>query len=479
VSEEAEIRRDLEQAIGRLPDAVWDDLIESNVIQMHLEGHLELDDSEKSWEVVKEEAKKRVRFLEKGISEVLEGGEPPEDDTYDEGHGGEWRWVPQRIYLEESSHESTEAERLVAAYYEFLFHVGSKSSAMQRATSAYFGWLASQHPRVVQFCDRVLGERTLTPDEARKLIGSYAARYFPLEWFLDWKIPIVEHTSEIMGEYDWGSHRDEVDHRVTVRVDPPGIIERVRYAHPDAPLLDESENQISSRCVLMKKRRGVIPPFEVSLPEDPEEGPPPEDLTEVKLADDPEERSVFLAPLVLSGNYQTSTRPTSVWPGSVVGDLYVLAEELVDTFCWPGKDAAARFVLTGLAPLMRPINARLYEENGFLESPLRIQLDASPWVSEEEVSGMYRRMQEHVIQGRNRLPGAKTLRVTNFVWSQKRKFGYDRLPWSELHKQWNKENSDDQIKSHSNLRTYYLRGAKAVKELNFSRFMFGGGPQEE
>src|SRR5215213_141812 len=148
--------------------------------------------------------------------------------------------------------------------------IGSKSRPMLQATSGYFEWLANQSPKVLQFRDEVLGGKTLSLEQADKLLGSYAARFFPLEWFSDWRIPVVGHTSEIVREYDWGSHEQEVDHRVTLRVDPPGVTKRVRYAHPDTPILDEDAKQISSRCVLMKKRGSVAPPYNMGLPEDPD-----------------------------------------------------------------------------------------------------------------------------------------------------------------------------------------------------------------
>ena len=138
----------------------------------------------------------------------------------------------------ESPSRSTEGETFIEALYDYLYPVypikNPKSKSMLQATSDYFGWLANQHPEVLRFRDEVLGGRILAPDETHKLLGSYAARFFPHEWFLKWGIPVVGHTSEIVGEYDWGSNR-EIDHRVTVRVEPLRIIKRVRYAHPDTP----------------------------------------------------------------------------------------------------------------------------------------------------------------------------------------------------------------------------------------------------
>lgn len=451
-----EVRRALERALRRrLHETVWKHLLDKGWVDDYLKGTLE-EDPKEALRALKEEAQDRTKFAEELISEVR--GE------YVDGH------ERPRVDPESSPAETPKAETIIASYFDYFFSVDAKNTAMLRATSAYFGWLANQHPNVVQFRTRVLEGRTLSLDEARRFMGSYAARFFPLEWFLDWRIPIVDHTSEIVGEYDWGSDRNDIDHRVTVRVDPPGIIERVRYAHPEAPILDEDEDQISTRCVVMKKSRGVISPYDARLPEDPEEMPPRQD---------PEEKSAFLAPPVLSGNYQTPTRPASVWPGSVVDDLYALAEELADAFRWPGRGAAAEFVLTSVAPLMRPVDASLkLKEHRYQDPRWQIELNVSPWVSAEEVARAYRRMQEQVLEGRYRLPEAQTFKVARFVWEQERRNGYKRPSWPTLCERWNswnkergkdhKERGKDLFEDYRNFRMYFKRAEEAVKELNFS-----------
>jgi hypothetical protein len=153
---------------------------------------------------------------------------------------------------------------------------------------------------------------------------------------------------------------------------------------------------------------------------------------------------------------------------------------LADAFRWPGqdaaaepfrwwrKDAAAEFVLTGIAPLMRPLEANLYKGRGYPGSRWQIELNISPWVFAEEVSRAYKRMQAQVIEGnRNRLPDSKTLEVASFVWNQERLNGYKRPKWRVLCERWNKEHSDHQFASWRHFRTSFERADKAVKELNF------------
>jgi hypothetical protein len=350
-----EVRAKLERALRRkLYDAVWQYLLDEGWVRDYLNRSLE-EHPKEAWRVLKEVAENRLRLVEAVQSEI-QGDDQPQSE-YQVGSDG----PPS-----EGKRDTTVATAVLD-----LSLIGSKSRPMLQATSGYFEWLANQSPEVLQFRDEVLGGKTLSLEQAHKLLGSYAARFFPLEWFSDWRIPFVGHTSEIVGEYDWGSHEQEVDHRVTLRVDPPGITKRVRYAHPDTPILDEDAEQISSRCVLMKKRGSVAPPYNMGLPEDPD--------------------------------YETPNRPMAVWPGSVVDNLYVLAVELAYAFRWPGKDArekafhpwnedaAAEFVLTGVAPLARPVDARLkLEGNKYLGSQWQIELNISPWVPAEEVTRAYK-----------------------------------------------------------------------------------------
>jgi hypothetical protein len=441
MNEEAalEVRAKLERALRRkLYEAVWQHLLDEGLVRDYLNGSLE-EDPKKAWSVLKEVAENRLQLVDAVQSEILDEDQPQSEYQVDSE-------APPR--------EGKEDYPALEAIIDFLSLIGAKSRPMAQATSSYFVWLVNKHPEVVRFRAEVLGGRILSLEQAHKLLGSYAARFFPLEWFSDWRIPVVGHTSEIIGGYDWGLHEQEVDHRVTLWVEPPGITKRVRYAHPDTLILDEDADQISSRCVLMKKRGSVAPPYNMGLPEDP-------------------------------GNYETPNRPMAVWPGSVVDNLYVLVEELADVFRWSShvghpkafrswsKDAAAKFVLTRVAPLAtlvplvplaRPIDARLkLEENRFLGSQRRIELNIAPWVPAEEVARAYKRMQKQVLEGRNRQPSSKTLEVACFVWEEERRHEYKSPSWPVLCDRWNKEHPKDQFKDYRHFRTSFTRGAEAVK----------------
>jgi len=424
------------------------------LIKEYLDG--ELEDSAEGWGFLKEVVKDRLELAEEAVAatadrstgQTLPKEEPPPEEA---------------PYRGSKIHDTV----LDVLLYQDSF-VGPKSEAMLRATSEFFRWKAGQHPGVARFRSRMLSGSILSASDAQKLIGSYAARLFPFEWFLDWGIPIVGHTSRIVDGYDWGTHRGALDHRVTVRVDPPGITERVRYAHPGTRVADEDEALLSTRCVLTRSG-AAVPPYDAMLPE---EAQPPDDLVEVKRSptsdrqDGIEESSVYLAPLALSDSIQTPSRPFSVWPGSVIDGLFDLARELAASYPWVEKEAAAEFVLTDAVPRANSLYAKLYlNGDGTPNGQLRISLDVLPWVPPEDVLLAYKRVQRRVVEGRNKLPGGKTCEVVCFVWEQDRLNGYKRPPWSVLCARWNATYRDMTFQKWRSFRASFERGEAAVKEL--------------
>jgi len=178
-------------------------------------------------------------------------------------------------------------------------------------------------------------------------------------------------------------------------------------------------------------------------------------------------------------NLPTETYPSWLWPGSVIDNLYELSVELAHTFDWPGStldtlgrprnEAAVRFVLTGAKPEVHPIDARWEQKGGgCLKPQWRVRLTIPPWLSEKEVLQAYRLMRGQLPRGTG-LPKTTTpLEVARFVWERERLNGYRRPFWSALLEQWNEEHPGARFKTYNNFRTYFMRGDKAVKGLNFS-----------
>lgn len=429
------------------------------LIREQTQGHLG-NSKEEGWDLLREIVGDRLELVKEGAM----AGAPEEG-----------RYVPRKgepVLGAQGPGERTIRDMM---FYVDLYQdtfVGPKSKPMLNAMSAYFRWQADQHPGVAQFRSRALEGNILSTGAARRLVGSYAARFFSLEWFTAWGIPVVVHSSRIVDGYDWGSRWKDLDHRVTVYVDPPGITERVRYAHPDTLVQDEDGLLLSTRCVLLKESGAVVPPYNVKRPEHPEDAKPTEDLVEVgRSAGIPEigfeGGPVYMGPLTLASSVQTPWRPASVWPGSLIDDLYVLATELAGSYPWVERDDAAEFVLTGLAPQTGSLSASLYWDGDSSSGGRRkIVLDVPAWVPAGDVLQAYRRMQQGVVGGRNSLPGSKTCEVACFVWEHDRLNGYERLPWTTLCQRWNAKEPDSKFDEWRSFRACFERGRAAVEDLN-------------
>jgi hypothetical protein len=411
MNDRVEIKKKLERRLGRgVPGAVWNNGMVQEVVGEYLNAGSE--ETEELFDLLLEVVKDRIQLVEEGVSEVL-GRELVVSGASRGGH------KPERGKLEAES------------------FAGARTEAMLGAMSEFYGGLAAQHPGVGLFRDEVLGGAALAPDEAHGLLASYAARILTLEQFSRWGIPVVGHASELL-EYDHGMEKADIDHRATIRVDPPGVTRTSRYAHP-------KDGEPNTRCVVQNK--AVIPP---------------------------NQRGAFggTMPIVVRGEY---TYPPFLWPGSVVDRLYDLGEELADQFDWPDEEAAAWFVLTGEAPESRPLDARWDTKGGglYLNPQWRVRLTVPPWLPADEVEKAYRRMQRRILPGKNRGPDPKTLEVARFVWEQERLNGYRRPPWEALLQKWNEEHPGARFRTYNNFRTYAMRGVEAVVRLNF------GWPDEE
>jgi hypothetical protein len=66
--------------------------------------------------------------------------------------------------------------------------------------------LASEEKEVIEFRRDFLGGKLLTTEQAHKFLESPATRYFGLDYFEAWEIPLIEHQAELV-EYDegWGN----------------------------------------------------------------------------------------------------------------------------------------------------------------------------------------------------------------------------------------------------------------------------------
>lgn len=403
----------------RLPNYVWEDTVLQEMVQGHEDA---VDDFQRQgdWEALKEAASNRMEIVKNARAEALEGVSKSLDTIFEQ--------APSSY----SSGYKDEGVNIAPG-----FAVSRKTHAMTRAMSELFAGLAHRHPEVVAFRENILG-RFLTQDEAHALLASPAARMFPPEWFAEWEIPIIGHSASIEAQ-EATSSAGGFDHRAIVRVTPPGIAKKVRYTDPRLLPIPERQ-EYRTRC--MSLGGGAIPP-------------------------------VDYMPVEFHGDH---AYPSWLWPGSVVGNLFDLSDELVAAFDWPTGDfgqlatnVGAWFVLTGEAPNVEPIDARWEQKRGKHLSPQwRIRLTIPIWLPPDEVLLAYKLMRRRFFEGRIRVPEESTLEAARFVWEQERENGYERPNWPELFRRWNARYPGGAFKTYNNFRTVCMRGINAIMDLNLS-----------
>jgi hypothetical protein len=235
---------------------------------------------------------------------------------------------------------------------------------------------ARGNKEVANFRRDLFGSSLLSSEQAYALLESPAARYFHIAWFAKLEIPVVGHTSEIVGHYDPGTHREEVDHRVTIRVDPPGITQTVRYAHPDAPALGEAKEALRASLTYTDDD-SLVEPYE-RLPYRDREG--------------------FKATVY-------------VWPGSLLDHVRRFNAKWAKLYGWKEEDMLW-VLLTGEAPQLNVLNLSVRYSLG---NQAIITLTAAPWVSAEVVKKNYQKVQQQILIKDNQAIRLRSIRVLRFV----------------------------------------------------------------
>lgn len=346
---------------------------------------------------------------------------------------------------------------------EESFQIDSDSRAALEALSAYAAFKANEDLRVTEFRARALKSGFLSTSQATELLHSYAARFLTLEQMQDLGIPLAEHKASLLESYSEIDQEEYFDHTVSLRVDPPGISLKLRYTN----LVDEPEDVGEVvRCEIHGDE--AVPPYKTSLP--------PVEIPGTGSWDNKGDQGGqrIAGPILVSG-FDTADRPANVWPGSLVDEVYDLAQELSESFMWPthktrgrmgawrDPDSAALFVLTGIAPLVHPIKVRVAGAGRNLDIPSHVSFEVLPWLPPETVFETYKAIRTALgVKLRNQ--GGRKFDVVTFVL--KRSGSYDPGTWdfSQLSKSWDRVFPDAKFKDTSEFKTYFERGLKAVKE---------------
>jgi hypothetical protein len=268
----------------------------------------------------------------------------------------------------------------------------------QRAFAEILARLASKEKEVIEFRRDFLGGALLTREQAHNFLESPATRYFGLDFFEAWEIPLIKHQAEIV-EYDEGLGKSEIDHRVSVRVDPPGTVKSAQYAPHWVPAI--GDGTIRKVCSYSDR--------EHTQAKHPNEHP----LTY-------RDREGFKARVY-------------PWPFSVLDELRRRCNRLARLYSWEEEDMVWVF-LTGEAPSLPALKLRVK----YTQSGPRITLTAVPWISAEAVKRNVEKSQKQILVKNPRELPSRSLAVLRFVEKVKRTEG-ERPPWSDLLSQWNRD----------------------------------------
>jgi hypothetical protein len=268
----------------------------------------------------------------------------------------------------------------------------------QRAFAEILARLASKEKEVIEFRRDFLGGALLTREQAHNFLESPATRYFGLDFFEAWEIPLIKHQAEIV-EYDEGLGKSEIDHRVSVRVDPPGTVKSAQYAPHWVPAI--GDGTIRKVCSYSDR--------EHTQAKHPNEHP----LTY-------RDREGFKARVY-------------PWPFSVLDELRRRCNRLARLYSWEEEDMVWVF-LTGEAPSLPALKLRVK----YTQSGPRITLTAVSWISAEAVKRNVEKSQKQILVKNPRELPSRSLAVLRFVEKVKRTEG-ERPPWSDLLSQWNRD----------------------------------------
>jgi len=272
----------------------------------------------------------------------------------------------------------------------------------------------------------------------------------------DLDIPLFGHKTILLEPYRNVDREGYFDHKVSLRVEPPGISLMFRYTN----LVDNSANKEESvRCEI--EGGEAIAPYKISFP--PVELPGTSGGSESNIG-----------PALLS-NFDTADRPAYVWPGSLVDEIYDLAQELSESFMWPSRntgssvgtwwneDSAAIFLLTGIAPLVHPMKLGLVRAQGGLDIPSHVVLEVLPWLGPESVNEAYIAARRALnVNLRNQ--GERKFDVVTFVLQRGNSCDPDALDLKDLRECWNAEFPEKKFKDTNSFSTYFKRGLQAVKQ---------------
>jgi hypothetical protein len=312
-------------------------------------------------------------------------------ETLKERRIPEWFWthvLSEQNYIEDALlMDSLEeaVEFLVSKYNELVAEIPSRHLALAKqageertdavevslsslelerkaALEEYLALCAACDKDVYLFRKKVLGGQTISSVNARKLIGSPAARVLSKAAFENLDIPFLDHTAKLV------DHKTDLvikgrRYRASIFVDPPGISRQVEMVTWSGT--PQTDNQR---------------------------------LVELDYLDE-----------------EGKVRNVQVWSISLLGELREVGEKLSERYRWQSAQAVW-FVLTGEIPAVPALRVTRSFPYSMYHHDALITVEASPWISSRAVEQAFRKAQVETLGSRGgRRIGKKNLKLLRFV----------------------------------------------------------------
>jgi len=291
----------------------------------------------------------------------------------------------------------------------FYAELSEAENERARGLAVYYAALASEEAYVVKFREGILGDETFRPEAAKEWVTSVAAQCVP---------PGVYATLRRLQS-------------------PPG--------HPEVEIIGMEKGAGEFERVLKLRDRGTGETLtsHLSLPDG-----------------------------LAIHNVTLGEEQIEVYEGTTLDCLRLYGERLAKQYGWD-REQAMWFILTDIPPPVHPLSTSI----GFslLGGPghpwaakrQEVTITIDPWVSEETLRDMYRRLR-HDLRGKQGRMSLKTLTLFRFITErdglkpQVKARRCDAVPWTARMKEWNKSHPDWLYKDHANFRAAYRSGAGTV-----------------
>lgn len=406
-----ELRTWLDRRLGAQEgfEVLWQQLEQDHYIGEFRQGEIDEDEVLRK---AREKVSAARRLVHAFGGQVFAPQKWQKDDKEEDANNGK----PDEQYFEVDLNDY-ERER-ARAYEEIL----AREAALSQGPDGSFP--------IINWRQRFLGDRLLALEEAHQLLESPAARFFHLGMFRDWDIPLLRHKAEVMA-YDSGAGKPYIDHRATLRIDPPGVVKTVYYADQDKAGFDPDSIDWNWYVHRGNKDDGITPE---------------ERILHYKDRDGLKEKMW-------------------VWPGSVLDVLRSTSSHWARILGWE-EEEMTMWLLTGEPAEWNPLEAKVRYKTG---KPLTVTLTIHPWMSAETVTRNYRKIQHQLFGRDNRPLQPRSLAVLRFVEGRIRQSGGERPSWARLVNEWNEQCRPEwQYENRSNLSRTYREALHSVAHSSFS-----------